>query len=148
VHRNEHAVEVTAPAEVVFPYLFEGEKRLLWMGALKETEQLSEGSPGVGSRWRDVFEDHGQRIELEAELTEYEPNERLRVRLVGRGFESTSTQELEEAGGRTRVSAVIETDYKALAARLVAPVVTRHAQSRLESDLVALKKLVEAQAES
>jgi uncharacterized protein YndB with AHSA1/START domain len=148
VHRNEHAVEIAAPASAVFPFLLEGEKRLLWMGALKKTESLTEGSPGVGGRWRDVFEDHGQRIELEAELTEYEPNERLRVRLVGRGFESTSTQELEETGGRTRVSAVIETDYKSVAVRLVARVVTRHAQSRLEADLAALKELVEARAES
>jgi uncharacterized protein YndB with AHSA1/START domain len=148
VHRNEHAVEIAAPAAAVFPFLVGGDERLLWMGALKETEQLTEGSHGVGSRWRDVFVDHGQRIDLEAELIEYEPNERLRVRLVGRGFESTSTQELEERGGLTRVSAVLETDYKGVAARLVAGVVTRHAQSRLEADLATLKELVEARAES
>jgi uncharacterized membrane protein len=147
VHRNEHAVEIAASAASIFPFLLDGEKRLLWMGALRETESLTEGSPRVGSRWRDVFEDHGQRIELEAELTQLEPNERLRVRLVGRGFESTSTQELEETDGRTRVSAVIETDYKAVGARLVARVVTRHAQNRLEADLAALKELVEARAE-
>ena len=141
-------MEIAAPAAAIFPFLFEGEKRLLWMGALKETESLTEGSPGVGSRWRDVFEDHGQRIELVAELTEFEPNEHLRVRLSGRGFESTSTQELQEADGRTRVSAVIETDYRAVAARLMARVVTRHAQSRLEADLAALKELVEGRAES
>lgn len=144
MHRNEHAVEIAAPADVVFPYLVEGDKRLLWMGALKETEQLTEGAPGVGSRWREVFEDHGQRIELETELTQYEPSKRLRVRLAHRGFESTSTQELEEVGGVTRVSTVIETEFKALAARLVGRVVTGHAQNRLEADLAALKELVEA----
>ena len=36
------------------------------MGALVESEPLSEGPPRRGSRYRDVFEDHGQRIELEA----------------------------------------------------------------------------------
>ena len=137
-------MEIAAPADVVFPYLVEGDKRLLWMGALKETEQLTDGAPGVGSRWREVFEDHGHRIELETELTQYEPNKRLRVRLAHRGFESTSTQELEDAGGVTRVSTVIETEFKALAARLVGRVVTRHAQNRLEADLAALKELVEA----
>ena len=143
MHRNEHTVEIDAPPAAVFPYLLESEKRLRWMGALEESEELTEGPPAVGSRWRDVFEDHGQRLELEAELTEYDPNRRLSVRLVNRAFESTSTQELEEVDGRTRLTAVIETDYRSVAARLMARVVTRHAQKQLEADLARLKELVE-----
>jgi hypothetical protein len=127
----------------VFPYLVEGEKRLEWMGVLTESEQLTEGAPRVGSRWRDVFEDRGQRVELEAELVEYEPNRRMRVRLGNRSFHSTSTQELAEGEGRTRVSTVIETEYKTLAARLAGRLVTRHAQQQLEADLTSLKELLE-----
>ena len=40
------------------------------MGALTESEPLTDGSPEVGSRFRDVFEDLGQRVELEAEIVE------------------------------------------------------------------------------
>jgi uncharacterized membrane protein len=127
----------------VFPYLVESEKRLEWMGVLVESEQLTEGAPKVGSRWRDVFADHGQRVELEAELVEYEPNRRLRLRLGSRSFHSTSTQELEEVEGRTRVSTVLETEYKLLAARLAGRLVTRHAQQQLEADLARLKELLE-----
>lgn len=145
VHRNEHAVVIAAPAAAVFPYLLEGAKRLRWMGVLKESEQLTDGPPAVGSRWRDVFEDHGQRVELEAELVELERDRRLRVRLDNRGFDSTSTQELEDVGGATRVSTVIETEYRMLAARLMSGVVTRHAQKQLEADLARLKELVEAE---
>jgi uncharacterized protein YndB with AHSA1/START domain len=127
----------------VFPYLVEGEKRLEWMAVLTESEQLTEGVPKVGSRWRDVFEDRGQRVELEAELVEYEPNRRLRVRLGNRSFHSTSTQELAEGEGWTRVSTMIETEYKTLAARLAGRLVTRHAQQQLEADLASLKDLLE-----
>jgi uncharacterized protein YndB with AHSA1/START domain len=127
----------------VFPYLVEGEKRLEWMGVLTESEQLTEGAPEVGSRWRDVFEDHGQRVELEAELVEYQPNRRLRLRLGNRSFHSTSTQELAEGDGWTRVSTVIETEYRTLAARLAGRLVTRHAQQQLEADLASLKELLE-----
>ncbi|MGH3092134.1 MAG: SRPBCC family protein [Gaiellaceae bacterium] len=143
MHRNEHTVEIDAPAATVFPYLVEGEKRLEWMGVLTESEQLTEGAPKIGSRWRDVFEDHGQRVELEAELVEYEPNRRLRVRLGHRSFHSTSTQELAEGDGWTRVSTVIETEYKTLAARVAGRLVTRHAQQQLEADLARLKELLE-----
>ncbi|HEX2045438.1 MAG TPA: SRPBCC family protein [Gaiellaceae bacterium] len=143
MHRNEHTVEIAAAPEEVFPYLVDGERRLEWMGVLQESEKLTDGPPGVGSRWRDVFEDHGHRIELDAELEEYEPGRRLVVRLRNRAFESTSTQVLEEAAGGTRLTAVIETEYKALAARLMAGVVTRHAQKQLEADLTRLKAIVE-----
>ncbi|MGH3116594.1 MAG: SRPBCC family protein, partial [Gaiellales bacterium] len=104
MHRNEHTVEIDAPAAAVFPYLVDSAQRLRWMGALKESEPLNGGPPGAGARWRDVFEDHGHRIELEAEVDEYEPVERLRIRLRAGGFEATSEQRLEEASGRTRLT--------------------------------------------
>ncbi len=113
------------------------------MGALVESEPLTDGPPAMGSRFRDVFEDHGQRIELEAELVEVDPPRRLVVQLVSNAFEGTILQRLEPADGGTRLSAVIETTYTMLAARLLAPVVTRHAQKQLEADLARLKELVE-----
>ncbi|MGH3016462.1 MAG: SRPBCC family protein, partial [Gaiellaceae bacterium] len=129
-----------------FPWLAESERRLRWMGALVESEPLTDGSPAVGSRYRDAFEDHGQRIELEAELVEVEPSRLLTAKLVAKGFESTSSQHLEDAKGGTRLTATIETRYTKLTTRLLAPVVTRHAQKQLEEDLARLKQLVEGEA--
>jgi uncharacterized protein YndB with AHSA1/START domain len=145
-HRNEHSVEIAAAPGDVFPWLADPERRLRWMGALVESESLTEGPPELGSRYRDVFEDHGQRIELEAELVEVEPGERLTARLVSKGFEATSSQRLEADGADTRLTATVDTRYTMLAARLLAPLVTRHAQKQLEADLARLKELVEAEA--
>lgn len=146
VHRNEHSLEIAAAPADVFPWLADSERRLRWMGALVESEPLTNGPPEVGSRYRDVFEDHGQRIELEAELVEVAPGERLTARLVSKGFESTSSQRLEATREGTRLTAGLETRYTILAARLLAPLVTRHAQKQLEADLARLKELVEAEA--
>lgn len=115
------------------------------MGALQESEPLTEGQPGVGTRYRDVFVDHGQRIELEAEVVVYEPPRHLEVSLRGEGVEATSSQILEESDGGTRLTALIETTYTKRLLRMMAGVVTRHAQQRLESDLAALKRVVEAE---
>jgi hypothetical protein len=115
------------------------------MGALTESEPLADGVTGVGSRYRDVFVDHGQRIELEAEVVRYEPPGYLEVRLRGQGIESTSSQTLEETGSGTRLTALIETAYTRRLLRMMAGVVTRHAQQRLESDLENLKRIVEAE---
>jgi uncharacterized protein YndB with AHSA1/START domain len=144
VHRNEHSVEIAAAPAEVFPWLAASDRRCEWMGALTESEPLTEGSPGIGSRFRDVFEDLGQRVELEAEIVEFDPPHAMTVQLVSKVFDATSSQRLEELeGGRTRLIAVIETEYKQRAARIAAPVVTRRAQKRLEQDLERLKKLVE-----
>ena len=143
-HRNAHSVEVERPAGEVFPYLVESDKRLRWMGVLKQSKPVDDGPPREGSRYRDVFEDHGQRIELDAEVTVYRPPELLEVRLdAPRGFAATSTSRLEERDGRTRVSVEIRTQYRSRVARLLGGVVTRHAQKQLEADLAALKALLE-----
>ena len=115
------------------------------MGALEQSDPLTDGEPGVGTRYRDVFVDHGQRIELEAEVVRYEPPAYLEVSLRGDGVEATSSQKLEAAAGGTRLIAVIETRYTKRLLRMMAGVVTRHAQKRLESDLVELKRIVEAE---
>jgi hypothetical protein len=121
----------------VFPFLEASQQRLRWMGALVESEPLDEG------RFRDVFEDHGQRIELEAEVEHRDAPRLLVVRLRGSAFEATSTQRLEEVGEGTRLSTVVETEYTSRLAKLAAPLLTRRAQRELEADLAALKDLVE-----
>ncbi|MGH3022490.1 MAG: SRPBCC family protein [Gaiellaceae bacterium] len=138
-------MEIAAPPAAVFAWLADSERRLEWMGALVESEPLTDGPPAVGSRYRDVFEDHGQRVELEAELLELEPAHRLRTGIVARGFESTSTQELEETGAGTRLTTVVETVYTMRLARVFGSLVTRHAQKQLEADLARLKELVESE---
>jgi uncharacterized protein YndB with AHSA1/START domain len=145
VHRNEHSVEIDRPPEAVFPYLVEAEKRLRWMGALKEAEQLTDGSPGLGTRFRDVFEDRGQRFEIDTEIVEWEPGERLGTRLRANAFESSGRQELERLDGRTRLTTTIETEYRSRMARLMAGVITRHAQTQLEQDHARLKTVLESQ---
>ncbi|MBD0317096.1 MAG: SRPBCC family protein [Thermoleophilia bacterium] len=146
MHRNEHTVEIDRPPADVFPHLIASEQRLAWMGALTESAQVTEGEPQLGTRFRDVFEDHGQRIEIDAEVVEWKPNERLATRLRGSAFEATARQNLEEIDGRTRLVTTIDTEYKSRIARLMAGVVTRHAQRRLEEDLVRLKQIVERES--
>jgi len=146
VHVNEHSVEIDRPSSKVFPYLVESGQRLRWMGALAESEQVTEGEPGLGTRFRDVFEDHGQRVEIDAEVVEWQPTERLAIRLGASSFQSTGTHELRESDGRTTVTTRMETEYTSRMARLMAGVITRHAQTRLEEDLVRLKQLVESES--
>jgi uncharacterized protein YndB with AHSA1/START domain len=143
VHRNEHTVEIARPAAEVFSHLASGDKRVRWMGALKTSEQVTDGEPRLGTRFRDVFEEQGHRFDIDSEIVDWQPNARLATRLRSSSFEATATQELAELDGRTRLTTTIETEYRSAMARLMAGVVTRHAQRQLEQDLARLKQIVE-----
>ena len=145
MHKNEHTVEVDRLPSDVFPYLAASDQRLRWMDKLVASEQLTDGAPGLGTRFRDVFEDHGQRVELDAEIVDWQADERLVIRLHSRVVDATSTQRLEKRNGRTRLTATLESRYKSFATRLAAGAITRHAQAQLEKDLEALKRLVESE---
>ena len=108
------------------------------MGVLVESEPLGEG------HFRDVFEDHGQRVEIDAEVLERDPPRRLVVRLHASAFEATSTQRLEPVRDGSRLTTQVETTYTKRLVRLVGPLVARRAQRQLEQDLATLKELVEA----
>jgi hypothetical protein len=112
------------------------------MGLLVESEALGEG------HFRDVFLEHGRRIELKAEVLRHEPPELLQVLLRGPGFEATSTQRLEPTAGGTRLTTVVESEYRSRLARIAGPLVVRRAQRQLEDDLTRLKEIVEADSGS
>lgn len=108
------------------------------MGLLVESEPHGEHG------FRDVFDDHGHRIDIEAEVAREEPPRLLEVRLRADAFEATSTQRLEPVGPGTRLTTVVETAYTKRLARLAGPLVAHRAQRQLEADHAALKELVEA----
>jgi uncharacterized protein YndB with AHSA1/START domain len=143
VATNEYQVEIERPAAQVFPHLVASERRMRWMGALKESKQVTDGQAAVGTRFEDVFEEAGQRFEVEAEIVELRPPELIKLELKGSAFESVVTQALEERDGTTLVKTTIETEYHSALARLMSGVVTGHAQKQLEEDLERLKSLLE-----
>ena len=131
-------MQIAAPPERVFPHLVGSEERLRWMGLLVESEPVDD------RRFRDVFVDHGHRVEIEAEIMRYEPPHRLEVHLVADAFSARSTHVVAEEGGGSRLTTTVETEYTKRLARIAGPLVTRRAQAQLEADQRALKALLES----
>jgi uncharacterized protein YndB with AHSA1/START domain len=144
VHRIAAEVDIARPAAEIFPYLVEADKRLRWVHGLVESTPLDDGRPRAGTRFRDVVVDHGQRTTIDAEVERYEPSHGLTARLEARGFVSRVSYRLDEEDGRTHVDCTVETQFTMRVARLLAPVVTRHAQKAIENSLRRLKELLEA----
>ena len=117
-----------------------------WVGGLVEFRPLDAG-PQLGSRALQIVDLAGRRWELQSEIVAYDPPRRLDAQLSHKAFASRASYLLEPTGGGTRLTATMESDYKQMAARLMAGVVTRQTQKKLASDLERLKRVVEAAAD-
>lgn len=84
--RHERTVEINAQTERVFDLIDDPEKAKLWMDGLQETV-ITESTPNrVGSKFRQKIREGGRAVEYSGEVTAYEPQRRLAVRIAGKGF--------------------------------------------------------------
>ncbi len=89
--RIESRVEIGAPPATVFPWLVEPDRLSRWISGFIGSEPIGSGEVRVGSRSRDIIEAEGRRIEVETEIVELRPGERLAVRITSSEPRSGST---------------------------------------------------------
>jgi carbon monoxide dehydrogenase subunit G len=143
VPRNEASVDIERPAEAIFPWLLERDKRLQWVEGLESSDPLDGPEPRAGSRFRETIAQHGLRTTVETRIAEIDPPRRLTLAVDGRRFEVRTETRLEERDGRTRVVSSIDTKVRGLGGRVAGAVVSSQAQGSLERSLATLKRLVE-----
>ncbi len=134
-----HTVEIPHPPADVFPWLLEEDKVPQWTGNLQRYEQL-DGALGTGSRVRQVLEVSGRTIDVEMEVTAYEPPSGAQTRFSTNGIEVVSSYALEAAGAGTRLTQSIEAKPSGLTARMLVPVVQPRLEEKLTQDLERLRE--------
>jgi uncharacterized protein YndB with AHSA1/START domain len=135
-----HSVEIPQPPADVFPWLLEQDKVPRWTGNLQRYEQLGDGALGTGSRVRQVLEVSGRTIDVEMEVTGYEPPSGAQTRFSTNGIEVVSSYALEAAGTGTRLTQTIEAKPSGLTARMLVPVVQPRLEEKLTQDLERLRE--------
>ena len=101
--RQERTVEISAPVERVFDLIDDPEKAKLWMDGLQETV-ITESPPNrVGTKFRQKIKEGGRTVEYSGEVTAYEPQRRLAVRIAGTGFGVDVDYRLTPVGAGTRL---------------------------------------------
>lgn len=134
--RSEASIEIDRPADEVFPWLLEPEKRLQWVSGLRSSEPLDETS------FREVVQEYGQRVEATATVVRNEPPHALDVTMSGRGFEARAEHRLVERDGRTWLTSTFDVRLGGLG-RLAGGIVARQTQRSVEQSLARLKALLE-----
>jgi uncharacterized protein YndB with AHSA1/START domain len=134
-----HTVEIPQPPADVFPWLLEEDKVPVWTGHLQQYERIDAGPLGRGSRVRQILEVSGRRIDVEMEVTGYEPPTGAETRFSTNGIEVVNAYALEAAGAGTRLTQAIDARPSGLTARLLVPVIQPRLEEKVTEDLERLR---------
>jgi len=136
-----HTVEIPRPPEEVFPWLLEQDKVPRWTGHLERYEQL-DGSLGPGSRVRQVLDVSGRAIDVELEITRYDPPRGAESRFETNGIKVLNGYTLQAAGDGTRLTQSLEAKAGGLTAKMLLPVVQPRLEQKLTEDLERLREVL------
>lgn len=137
-------IEFARPPSTVWPWITEPQRMKQWIGGLAEMSGTG-GPPAIGQKAREVMVINGRRTVMTSEVTDFETNRSLHVRLTSDGFEMPVQYTLIDlGGGRSRL------DYRAVVrfdlpwVQLLEPLIMPEARRKGEADLGHLQQLVEA----
>ena len=148
--RHVHSIDIAKPPDTVFAWVSRPEKIRSWVGWMVDIRDLTPDRIGVGAKHVWVMEDRNndnQRMDVESEVTRYEPDRVLEARLhAAEGFTGDVRYEIEPmAASRSRLTYRASFQYEHWLAKLLEPVISRSAQHKLEEDLARLKQQIEAE---
>jgi uncharacterized membrane protein len=140
----ERSIVIERPVDDVWRFVHDWNNDPLWQTTLRESEQLTEGSPvAIGTRVREARQFLGVRVEVAWELTEYEPYRRSSIETASGPIPFSGSYLFESQNGGTRFTVAGELDAHGLF-KLAEPVFARMTQRELETNLGHLKDLLEA----
>ena len=141
----ELSIVINRPTEEVFAVLANLENDVKWRREWIEAKNTSEGPLGVGATFRLVSKFLGRRIEVEYEVTEYEPNRITAWKAVSGPLPLIFRRTFERVEGGTRVTIRYEGELRGFF-KLAGPLVVSMGKRQLEGDFPKLKELMEARA--
>jgi uncharacterized protein YndB with AHSA1/START domain len=143
--RYEQSIVVNAPVSEVFAYVSDLTKLPDWGGFDNVVRPTSPGAVGTGSTYECDGKQFGRHTD-QVTVTEYVVNKRFATETKGDTGHSRNTFDLEEQGGSTKLTKVLEFIKPAMTTRLAAPVLKKMAPSNLAKDLHKIKARIEGTA--
>ena len=143
--RLDQSVVIERPLEEVFAFVADRENDALWAPVVTQTRKTSEGPLGVGTTYEQSGRFLGRNLEMIFEVTEYEPNRKIGLRLITSGpLRATSLCSVEGVSGGTRVTLTGEAQAGGFFWLLPDRIMLIPAQRIMGVALTNLKELLEA----
>ena len=143
--RYESSLVINAPADTVFAYISDIEKLSDWGGFRNVIRKTSDGPVGVGSTYECDGKQFGSHTDTTT-VVEYVQGKAFVSESQGDTGHSRNSFLLEDQGGSTKVTKVLEFPKPALTTRLAAPLLLWMAPNNLKKDLQRIKARIEGTA--
>jgi hypothetical protein len=137
-----HSVSIPKPPGEVFPWLLEEDKVPQWTTRLRAYDVVGGGAIARGTRIRQVLTVGGQPLDIEMEISRFEPPGFAESRFETNGLEVVTTYALKAAGAGTELTQTLEGKANGFKARLLVPVVQPKLEAKLTEDLERLRELL------
>jgi len=142
--QHQVTIHINRPVEQVFAFLADSKNLRTWQSDLVENKQLTEGSIGVGTRFREVRRTGPRQSEIQAEITDFELNKYFATKTLTKPQVTVSyTFENENGGTRLTYKFVMITSGFM---RLLEPLIASSIKKDSDSDYEKLKHILEHQA--
>ena len=126
---------VDAPVDMVFDTIAHIENFRQAVPDIVSVEYLGETRSGVGTRFCETRRMGGRDYSTEIEVTEYVPNERVRLVLQAGGAEWDTVFTVRPAEDGSLVGAEMTATPKSLLARVLVPLMKKSVSAAMENDL-------------
>jgi hypothetical protein len=138
----ERSIVIEKPINDVWDFVQDTANDALWQTTLIESRPLTAGPKRVGTQVHEIRRFMGLRLEMEVELTEFEPNRKSSVKTVSGGIPLSGSYVLEPLDGGTKLTMTGELDAHRTF-KPAQPVFASITSRELEASLGNLKDLLE-----
>jgi uncharacterized protein YndB with AHSA1/START domain len=137
-------IEVARPPSEVFAYVTDPSKLADWQGTTA-VEQLTDGPVRDGTRFHEVHERMGRRLESVTEVTAFDPDRHFAIRIVEGPVPIDGDWRFAPADGGTRIAFSASGSLSG-AMRLLEPLIARTVRRQMRKDHERLKQALESPA--
>lgn len=138
------SVVIDRPIDEVFAYAGDPKNDPQWSTAFVDARMTSEGPVGKGSTLVEQLRFLGKRIDIDCEITEYEPGRRLEFSLAAGTNTGVHVRTFEDMGSSTKVTFLTEGDASGLF-KIADPMLNKVGNRQMTAELHALKAILEGE---
>lgn len=138
---------IDAPADRVFETVAHIENFQRAIPHITNVEFLTEAHAGIGARFRETRLMRGREVTTELEVTEYEPNQRVRLVSDAGGTVWDTVFTVRDNDGESVVSLLMDARPYKLTARVMNRAISRMIRKGIEGDLDGVKAYCEGGGE-
>ena len=136
---------IAAPADLVFRTVAHIEEFERVIPHIVNVEFLSEQRTGVGTRFRETRQMNGKEAATELEVTEYEPDTRVRIVADTHGTVWDTVFTVTPEGDTSKLEMVMDARAYKLLPKLMNPLIIGMVRKAIASDMDAVKEHCEGQ---